>query len=212
MIIEEDKSKEVLKLIKKELNLEIKKGLYFYLKNYKILTIGKYFKHSYTWKIKGFVNDSFLLSIRNSYETQVSGSVGSKSFVKSHTQTRHNAILIKTYLDIPDLIIRPSSFNDRFVNVFKNFDVKLTDRSRFNYLFILESNESVKVLDKIISQTITNLLIKYKGFYLEIMNAIILMKFEKSINKEDTFNLIKIAKIIDLEFYKLGHNKNEKKT
>ena len=212
MFIEKDKSKEVIKLIKKELTLETKRGLYFYLKNYKILTIGKQFKHSYTWKINDFVNDSFLLSINNSYETQVNGSIGSKSLVKSHIQTKHNAILIKTYLDIPDLIIRPSSFKDRFANVFKNFDVKLTNRSRFNHLFILESNASVKVLDKIINKTITNLLIKYKGFYLEIQNAIILMKFEKSINKEDSFNLIKVAKTIDLEFYKLGHNKNEKKT
>ncbi|MGC1633778.1 MAG: hypothetical protein WA749_16835 [Gelidibacter sp.] len=199
MRIEEvEKSKKIFRILKKENNLELNRSLSFDLSEFSILRKGKFFKNINTWKMLEFGNETYLLSLKNSYEIEIVGTAG-ESAITTDVVNRHNAILMKMEFDLPDLIIRPAYVREKIANIFLNFDVKLTNRNSFNKKYMLESKAKPELLEKIITQNLTNKISEFKEFYLEIINSTILLKFENSINLQDSNQLIEIAKLIEIE-------------
>lgn len=154
-------------------------------------------KNNYTWKLVEFDFDAYLLNIRNSYKEEGSSTFLTK--VEYDKESRHNAVIIKTKFELPELIIRPKFIRDRITNVFLNFDIKLSNREKFNKKYILESSSNKKILDRLISSNLTDELIKHSQFSLEFKEGYILLKFEKEFNLEDSINMIKIGKLIEKE-------------
>lgn len=128
--------------------------------------------------------------------TDLTGNPG----VNIDQRSKYHAILIQLETDIPNLIIRPSSIREKITNFFLNFDVKLDNRNEFNNEYILESNANKLVIEKILSNSFTDNLLKYKDLCIEFNSNTILLKFEKELNPEDSIKLVEIAKIIELEF------------
>ncbi len=178
--------------------MEVTKGIRFDLSKYSIIEKGKFLKNTYSWKLTEFDLNAYLLSIRNSYKIEISGTAG-ESMIETDIENKHNAVVIMTELKLPELIIRPAYFKEKLANLFLNFDKKLSGRTEFNKKYILESSTHQTELEKIITHKLTNELIKVDRFSLEFKENSILLKFEKEFNKEDSVNLIKLGKIIETE-------------
>ncbi len=54
-------------------------------------------------------------------------------------------------------------------------------------------------MDKLLTKSLTDKLIKLKEFSLEFKNNTILLKFEKEFNKKDSVDLIEVGKIMEFE-------------
>ena len=178
--------------------MEVSKGVRFDLSQYSIIEKGEFLKNIYTWKLTEFDLETYFLSIRNSYKIEIGGTAG-KSMITIDEESQHNALLIKTNFQIPQLIIRPAYLREKIANIFLNFDIKLNDRKEFNKKYILESSTDNKELEKLLTQNLTNEFIKHNGFSIEFKSNTILLKFEKEFNEKDSVNLILIGKIIESE-------------
>jgi hypothetical protein len=140
------------------------------------------------------------LSLKNSYETEAGGvEVGSALGVINHIEYPQIVILIKSNLELPNLNIRPFYLNEKIANIFLNFDVKLKDREKFNSKYILESKAEIAKLQKLLSINLTTKIASYEDFSLEIIDANILLKFERDITIEKVMVLYDIASLLDKE-------------
>lgn len=202
----EKRHKQILNFLKKEFQIEVAKGIRFDLSKYSIIEKGKFLKNTYSWKLTEFDLNAYLLSIRNSYKIEISGTAG-ESMIETDIESKHNAVVIMTELKLPELIIRPAYFKEKLANLFLNFDKKLSGRTEFNKKYILESSTHQTELEKIITQKLTNELIKVDRFSLEFQDNSILLKFEKEFNKEDSVNLIKLGKIIETEIINVAQQR-----
>ncbi len=178
--------------------MEVAKGIRFDLSKYSIIPKGKFLKNIYTWKLTEFDFDIYLLSIRNSYKTEIMGT-GGESMVEIDTESKHNGLILKTESNLPELIIRPAYLKEKIANLILRFDKKLDDRKEFNKKYILESSLSQTKLENIITRNLTDELIKVNGFSLEFKDNTIFLKFEKEFNEEDSIKLIKLGKTIETE-------------
>lgn len=190
--------KSLLKEINKSVNLSYKRDLKFNLTHFTIFRKGKLFSNSSTWEISDFTCDSFFLSFKNSYETRKRGvEDGSSPGIIDHIEFRQIGILIKSNMELPNLIIRPFYFGERIANVFLKFDVELSDREKFNKKYVLESKSDNAQLEDLLSKNLTLKMSIYDDFCLEIIDSNILMKFENDFSKEKAFALFDIANLID---------------
>ena len=178
--------------------MEVAKGIRFDLSKYSIIPKGKFLKNIYTWKLTEFDSDVYLLSIRNSYKTEIMGT-GGESMIEIDTESKHNGVILKTESNLPELIIRPAYLKEKIANLFLKFDKKLNNRKEFNKKYILESSISQTELEKMITRNLTDELVKLNEFSLEFKDNSIFLKFEKEFNEEDSINLIKLGKIIETE-------------
>ena len=199
MTSESEKSnRKILYLLKKKFPMEVAKGIRFDLNQYSIIPKGEFLKNIYTWKLTEFDFDAYLLSIRNSYKTEIMGTAG-ESMVEIDTESKHNGVILKTESKLPEIIIRPAYLKEKIANLFLKFDKKLNDRKEFNKKYILESSLNQTELEKIITRNLTDELVKVNEFSLEFKDNSIFLKFEKEFNEEDSVNLIKLGKIIETE-------------
>ncbi|WP_055446234.1 MULTISPECIES: hypothetical protein [Lacinutrix] len=194
----EKSNRKILYLLKKKFPMEVAKGIRFDLSKYSIIPKGKFLKNIYTWKLTEFDFDIYLLSIRNSYKTEIMGT-GGESMVEIDTESKHNGLILKTESNLPELIIRPAYLKEKIANLILRFDKKLDDRKEFNKKYILESSLSQTKLENIITRNLTDELIKVNGFSLEFKDNTIFLKFEKEFNEEDSIKLIKLGKTIETE-------------
>ncbi|WCO03560.1 hypothetical protein [Psychroserpens ponticola] len=194
----EKSNRKILYFLKKKFPMEVAKGIRFDLSKYSIIPKGKFLKNIYTWKLTEFDFDAYLLSIRNSYKTEIMGTAG-ESMVEIDTESKHNGLILKTESNLPELIIRPAYLNEKIANLFLKFDKKLNDRKEFNKKYILESSLSQTELEEIITRNITDELVKVNEFSLEFKDNSIFLKFEKEFNEQDSVNLINLGKIIETE-------------
>uniref|UniRef100_UPI004048EE40 hypothetical protein n=2 Tax=Flavobacterium sp. TaxID=239 RepID=UPI004048EE40 len=190
--------KQIINYLKKKFPMEVSKGVRFDLQQYSIIEKGKFLENIYTWKLTEFDFETYFLSIRNSYKIEICGTT-SQSWITTDQESFHNALVIKTDFQIPELIIRPAYLREKIANLFLNFDIKLMNRKVFNEKYILESSSDIKVLEQLLNQTVTNELIKHMQFSLQFKNKNILLKFEKTFNEQDSINLIVIGKILESE-------------
>ncbi|WP_452231343.1 hypothetical protein [Lacinutrix sp. MEBiC02595] len=194
----EKSNRKILYLLKKKFPMEVAKGIRFDLSKYSIIPKGKFLKNIYTWKLTEFDFDIYLLSIRNSYKTEIMGT-GGESMIEIDTESKHNGLILKTESNLPELIIRPAYLKEKIANLILRFDKKLDDRKEFNKKYILESSLSQTKLENIITRNLTDELIKVNGFSLEFKDNTIFLKFEKEFNEEDSIKLIKLGKTIETE-------------
>ncbi|WP_417857655.1 hypothetical protein [Xanthomarina gelatinilytica] len=194
----EKSNRKILNSLKKKFPMEVASGIRFDLSKYSIIPKGKFLKNIYTWELTEFEFDAYLLSIRNSYKTEIMGT-GGESMIEIDTESKHNGLILKTESNLPELIIRPAYLKEKIANLFLKFDKKLNGRKEFNKKYILESSLNQFELEKIITKRITDELIKVSEFSLEFKNNSIFLKFEKEFNEEDSINLIKLGKIIETE-------------
>lgn len=190
--------KQIIYFLKKNFSMEATKSIRFDLKEYSIIKKGAFLKNIYTWRLTNFNFETYFLSIRNSYKVEVSGT-SLESLVTMDVESLQNAVIIKTDFDIPDLMIRPADLKEKIANLFLKFDIKLENRNSFNNKYILESLTNQLTLENILTKKLTNELIKYNEFSLEFKSNIILLKFEKEFNQQDSVALIRIAKLIETE-------------
>jgi len=194
----EKNNRKILYLLKKKFPMEVAKGIRFDLSKYSIIPKGKFLKNIYTWKLTEFDSDAYLLSIRNSYKTEIMGT-GGESMIEIDTESKHNGVILKTESNLPELIIRPAYLKEKIANIFLKFDKKLNDRKEFNKKYILESSISQIELEKMITRNLTDELVKVNEFSLEFKDNSIFLKFEKEFNEEDSVNLLKLGKILETE-------------
>ena len=195
---EEKTKKQIIYFLKKKFSMEVSKGVRFDLSKYSIIDKGEFLKNIYTWKLTEFDLETYFLSIRNSYKIEIGGTTG-ESMITTDKESQHNALLIKTDFQIPQLIIRPAYLREKIANIFLNFDIKLNNRKEFNKKYILESSTDNKELEKLLTKNLTDELIRHNGFSLEFKDNSILLKFEKEFNEKDSVNLFGIGKIIESE-------------
>lgn len=185
---------QVINELKKKYSIRPLKGFYPDLLNFNIINKGADFKQLYTWEIIDFSFKTFLCSIRNSFEIE---SLNNYYYFSSNKkQGRYFYLLIETNKILPNLIIRPSYFNDKIGDFFLNFDVKIKGFKKFNRSFVLETNskkESSIILTKEFIENIS----EEKNLYLEINDGKVLLKFEKGQEINDVNRLIEIGFILD---------------
>lgn len=186
---------QAIKNIKSLYDLEAVKTIPISLDNYSILNKGNSFRHTYSWRFKDFEKDVFLLSIKNSYTDQTTGT-STESLVNIDVENKFLAVLICNNRNLPDLCIRPAYLTEKVANFFLRFDVKLKNQKSFNAQYILETNGDSEILNILLNEKFISLILDKKGFHLEINIDSILLKFEKGVDITDTKNLIEISEVI----------------
>ena len=93
------------------------------LMNFSILNKGDLFKVHGAWKIIGFQKETYLVSYRYTYKSDIDGT-GGMSYIQENFTDRNITIIIKTKTEIPNLILRPKKLLDRIGNFFLRFDVQ----------------------------------------------------------------------------------------
>jgi hypothetical protein len=185
----------ILSAVRKHYNILPINNLRFDLSEFIIIKKGKYFHYLYTWKFLDSFNKMYLCSFRNSYETE--GMNAYYFFEIDHVSGRYLGLLLESKVELPDLIIRPSTISDRVSNLFLGFDIKLDNRRKFNTNYILESNATKEECSNFLIETLTSLIEKEINFYLEIKDAKIFLKFEQEMQLQNTMSLIEIGLLID---------------
>lgn len=107
---EKDKSyRQILKILKKQFQLELVQGIKIDLSKYSIIEKGSMLKIMSIWKLKEFNFEAYLLTLRKHYNIQVAGTFG-ESMVPREIRSEHGEIILKSELKLPELIIRPFLF------------------------------------------------------------------------------------------------------
>ncbi|HVZ97077.1 MAG TPA: hypothetical protein VG847_09400, partial [Chitinophagaceae bacterium] len=133
--------------------------------------------------------------IRNSYAVDVMNNY--TFFETNHISGRYLVILIESKIELPDLIIRPSTMADKVSNLLLHFDIKLDNRPKFNAEYILESGATKPVCESLLTPELTSVIEKQKDFCLEIRESRILIKYQHEMQLEESMNLLAIGKLLD---------------
>ena len=164
--------------------------------DFSILNKGELYKVFGAWKILGFHNDTYLISYRYTYKSEIDGT-GGMSYIQENFTDRNITIVIKNRTEIPSLILRPKKISDRIGNFFLRFDVNLKKNWKFNWKYILETNSELKIIKSFFDKALVELLNKQKDFYLEVKNSMISIKHANGINLKSAEKLLEIAENID---------------
>ncbi len=164
--------------------------------DFSILNKGELYKVFGAWKILGFHNDTYLISYRYTYKSEIDGTAG-MSYIQENFTDRNITIIIKSRTEIPSLILRPKQISDRIGNFFLRFDINLKKNWKFNWKYILETSSELTSINSFFDKSLVELLNKQKNFYLEVKNSIISIKHANGINSKSAESLLEIAENLD---------------
>jgi hypothetical protein len=184
-------TESVLKKLKTEYELIPDRNIGIDFSMFSLFEKGDNFKINYKWKVDTDKEPIFIISYNNSYRLNI---VKSGLEPKIHSNDfRYFSFYCFLGINIPDLIIKPSTLADKVSNLFLNFDIKLNNRTKFNRKYILESTSN-KLIDRILNEKITNLFEHSSDLIMEINCGHCLIWNLKPCNYENSKLMILILK------------------